>query len=204
MSEVAASSSVTAGYAQKVTEDLAVTKSEQERVRAELARLEAELRQLEESEKVLVKMQVVLTGVSRPTSAQGKGKKKTAVPAARRAKSAAGQPKVSSKTKSSKANAKNSVGKTAPASGAGNKTWAALTGGYLAEQSAPKSAAEVAAALTEAHPQRKVQATVVRNALEQGVARGLLERSKQGRSVYYTLVSAAASPTSDEGAASAE
>ncbi|MEU9064565.1 hypothetical protein AB0D13_38455 [Streptomyces sp. NPDC048430] len=193
MSEVAATSTVTAGYAQKVTEDLAVTRSEQERVRAELARLQGELRELEEGEQVLVKMQVVLGGAGEQSAtANGKGKTKTSVPAARSGKGAAEQQKVPGKAKpAKKAGSKAPAPKAVPAKGAGEETWAALAGSYLAEQSEPKSAAEVSAALAEAHPQRKVQATVVRNALEQGVARGLLERSKQGRSVYYTPASAA-------------
>ncbi|MFC8225399.1 hypothetical protein [Streptomyces sp. NPDC057287] len=201
MSEVATPSTVTAGYAQKVTEDLAVTKSEQERVRAELTRLQGELRQLEESEQVLVKMQVVLADAGESPSEQSKGGKKTSVPAARRAKSVSAQQKVARKAKPTKAGSETPAGKSVPAKGTGEETWAALASSYLAGQSEPKSAAEVSAALTEAHPQRKVQATVVRNALEQGVARGLLERSKQGRSVYYTPVDSTASA---EPAASAQ
>ncbi|WP_405658477.1 hypothetical protein OG379_01625 [Streptomyces sp. NBC_01166] len=200
MPEVVASSTVTAGYAQKVTEDLAATRRKQERVRAELARLEGELRQLEEGEQVLVKMQVVLGGPGKPTAGSGKGRKKASVPAARRGKSVAAQQKAPGKAKpSKKANSKGSTVKAAPTKGADEETWAALAGSYLAGQREPKSAAEVAAALAEAHPQRKVQATVVRNALEQGVARGLLQRSKQGRSVYYTPVTT--EPASPEPAA---
>ncbi|WP_405901863.1 kinetochore protein SPC24 [Streptomyces sp. NBC_00656] len=197
MRDVAASATVTAGYAQKVTEDLAVTKSEQERVRSELARLQDELRQLEESEQVLVKMQAVLTDAGAPATEPGKGAKKTSVPAARRGKSAPGQQKVSRKAQpSKKAGTKASSAKSVPAKSAGEETWAALAGSYLASQGGePKSAAEVTTALTEAYPQRKVQAPVVRNALEQGVARGVLERSKQGRSVYYTPTAAPSSET---------
>ncbi|WP_329167865.1 hypothetical protein OG939_35780 [Streptomyces sp. NBC_01685] len=197
MSEVAEASTVTASYAQKVTQDLAVTRSEQERVRAELTRLQDELRQLEESEQVLVKVQVVLADAS--GSASGQNKKKASVPSARRGKASAAQVKASGKAKSSKAGAKTAAKEAAPAKDGSEETWAALASGYLTVQGEPKSAAEVTAALSEAHPQRKVQATVVRNALEQGVARGLLERSKQGRSVYYTP--AATVPASPEPAA---
>ncbi|WP_406387515.1 hypothetical protein [Streptomyces sp. NBC_00887] len=202
MSQVAAASTVTAGYAQKVTEDLALTKKEQERVRAELARLQDELQQLEESEKVLVKMQDVLGGSSELNHGGGK---KAPVPAARRGKGATTrQKKVSRTAKPSKAGREAPAGKTASPKGEAEETWAALASSYLAGQNEPKSAAEVSAALTEAHPQRKVQAPVVRNALEHGVARGLLERSKQGRSVYYTPASAATAASSDEPATSAQ
>ncbi|MFF1926522.1 hypothetical protein ACFVW8_38910 [Streptomyces sp. NPDC058221] len=195
MSEATTVTEVTAGYAEKVGEDLAVTKSEQERVRAELNRLQDQLRRLEESEQVLVKLRDVLssTGTPTPASAQGKERKKASVPAARRRQNVPEQQKVSNKAKPSKA--------TASAKGAGQETWATLVDGYLAGQSEPKSAAEVSAALSEAHPQRKVQTTVVRNTLEQRVARGLLERSKQGRSVYYSPVAA---PAADASATSAE
>lgn len=201
MSEVAAFTTVTASYAQKITEDLAATRSEQERVRAELARLEGELRQLEEGEQVLVKMQSVLGGPGEQASGSGKGRKKAAsVPAARRGKAATPGKKASGEAKpSKKAGSKTPAGNAAPAKSAGEESWAALAGSYLAGQSDPKSAAEVAASLAEAHPQRKVQATVVRNSLEQGVARGLLERSKHGRSVYYTTTTSA--PAAEEPAA---
>lgn len=143
-----------------------------------------------------MKVQVVLADAGAPVTGQGKGgKKKASVPAARRGKSATGQ-QVSRKAKpAKKADSKARAEKSALAKDAGDKTWAALAGNYLSAQSEPKSAAEVSAALTEAHPERNVQAAVVRNALEQGVARGLLERSKQGRSVYYTPATAA--PASD-------
>ncbi|MFI8005028.1 hypothetical protein [Streptomyces sp. NPDC086010] len=72
---------------------------------------------------------------------------------------------------------------------AGEPTWRELVGKYLSGQREPKSSAEVAAALTQEQPKRGVQVAVVRNTLEQGVAQGLLERHKQGRSVFYGLVS---------------
>ncbi|WP_405385904.1 hypothetical protein OG596_37555 [Streptomyces sp. NBC_01102] len=197
MSEVASAFKVTAGYTQRVAEDLAVNKQEQERVRADLTRLQGELLQLEESEQVLAKMQDVLVGAGESDAGQGKDGKKASVPAARRGKGVTGQEKAPRRAKSPEALA----GKAAPVRGAGEETWAVLAGRYLAGQSEPKSAAEVSAALAGAHPQRKVQATVVRNALEQGVARGLLERSKQGRSVYYSPVTA---PSCDEPAVSVQ
>ncbi|MEU7607240.1 hypothetical protein [Streptomyces sp. NPDC041003] len=65
-------------------------------------------------------------------------------------------------------------------------SWLDLVTAAITSQNEPKSAAEVTNSITTAHPDRKVQPAVIRNTLEQGVARGLLERSKQGRSVYYT------------------
>ncbi|WDG33267.1 hypothetical protein N7925_35520 [Streptomyces sp. CA-278952] len=180
--------SVTADYAQRVADDLSATRSEQERVRTELARLQDELVRLEDSEQVLTKMQDVLGGTPKQTTKQRKSPKGTVVPAARRSnsKTAAGKP-TATKHKGSK--------KTATPKKAGEPTWLELTSAYLGGQSEPRSAAEIAAALTEAHPERSVQVPVVRNTLEQGVAQGLLERSKQGRSVFYSPASAAPVPS---------
>lgn len=175
--------SVTADYAQRVADDLSANRGEQERVRSELDRLQDELVRLEESEQVLTKMQDVLGGAPRQTAKQGKSRKTAAVPAARRShgKTAAGESDATSGRKAPK--------KSASTKRLGEATWLELTTAYLGGQAEPKSAAEVSASLTEAHPERRVQVTVVRNALEQGVAQGLLERSKQGRSVFYSLVS---------------
>lgn len=200
MSENTLTSTISADYAQRITDDLAANRSEQERTRAELTRLQDELVRLEEGEQILVKMQEVLGG-SGKSAGKGKGRKAAAsVPAARRAKGKAtsrkgDEPKALVRAKQRTAD----KGAAAP-KGAGEPTWRELVTGYLADQREPKSAAEVAAALADAYPQRTAQVTVVRNTLEQGVAHGLLERSKQGRSVYYSPV---ASAKGDGAAASA-
>lgn len=181
--------SVTADYAQRVADDLSANRSEQERVRSELARLQDELVRLEDSEQVLTKMQEVLGGTSKQAAKQRKRSKGAAVPAARGSnrKTAAGKAAAAAGRKASK--------KTASPKKAGEPTWLELTTAYLGGQSEPRSAAEVAASLTEAHPERAVQVTVVRNSLEQGVAQGLLERSKQGRSVFYSPTVPASVPS---------
>ncbi|MFE1478529.1 hypothetical protein ACFW6N_32345 [Streptomyces cyaneofuscatus] len=174
--------SITADYAQRVTDDLSANRSEQERVRAELARLQEELVRLEESEQVLTKMQEVLGTTPKQTAKKGKGSKTAAVPAARRSngKTAAGKTGTTTGRKTSK----KAVSPKKP----GEPTWLELATAHLTGQSEPKSAAEVSSALAEAHPERAVQVTVVRNTLEQGVAQGLFVRSKQGRSVFYSPV----------------
>ncbi|KPC81116.1 MULTISPECIES: hypothetical protein [Streptomyces] len=199
MSENTPTSGISADYAQRITDDLAANRSEQERARAELTRLQDELIQLEEGEQILVKMQVVLGGTGKPATGKGKGRKAAvSVPAARRAKGRTESGKGGDGAKpraraGQKAQA--STDATAAPKAAGEPTWRALVTGYLADQKEPKSAAEVTAALTEAHPQRATQVAVVRNTLEHGVAHGLLERSKQGRSVYYSPVSVASAAT---------
>lgn len=57
---------------------------------------------------------------------------------------------------------------------------------HLGEQSEPRSAAEIAGALEQAHPERAVKTTVVRSTLEGLVARNQAQRTKQGSSVFYT------------------
>ncbi|MFD0319102.1 hypothetical protein [Streptomyces flavalbus] len=67
-------------------------------------------------------------------------------------------------------------------------TLVALIRDYLAEQPEPCSAAEIATALGEAHPDRVIKTTVVRTTLESLVARSAALRLKQGHSVFYTTL----------------
>ncbi|MFD8392991.1 BlaI/MecI/CopY family transcriptional regulator [Streptomyces sp. NPDC059680] len=57
---------------------------------------------------------------------------------------------------------------------------------HLTEQSEPRSAAEVASTLSQAHPERGIKTTVVRTTLEGLVAKNQAQRTKQGSSVFYT------------------
>ncbi|MGW1604220.1 hypothetical protein [Streptomyces eurythermus] len=61
-----------------------------------------------------------------------------------------------------------------------------LVHAHLTGTNEPRSAAEIAATLGETHPQRNVKTTVIRNTLENLVAKGQAERSKQGSAVFYT------------------
>lgn len=198
MTTVNTASNVQAEYAQKVAGDLATNQSEQDRVRAELARLQEELFQLEGSEQVLVKMQAAL-GVSSTPKAKP-GRKAARIPATRspKNKGAAEKGAHAPKTDAKPAGRGDKTAKNAGSErGASEPTWIELIGSYLARQNEPKSSAEIAAAVATEHPQREVQVTVVRNTLELGVARGLVERHKQGRSVYYQ-----SAPTGEETAES--
>jgi hypothetical protein len=60
--------------------------------------------------------------------------------------------------------------------------------GLMARQREPRLAAEVAAEMAVVHPERPASAPVIRNTLEALVAKGSLERDRQGRSVYYSSV----------------
>ncbi|MFI2376301.1 hypothetical protein ACH5AO_14710 [Streptomyces sp. NPDC018964] len=74
---------------------------------------------------------------------------------------------------------------------------------HLEEQREPRSAAEVAGALGQAHPERAVKTTVVRSTLEGLVARNQAQRTKQGSSVFYTTPdSTGRAPKAGEGARS--
>ncbi|WP_329390135.1 hypothetical protein OG625_38330 [Streptomyces sp. NBC_01351] len=175
-------------YAQQIASDLSVNQTAQEQVRSELQRLQEELHQLEDNSKVLLKMQDALGIPARSAASQAAkpGTKRAAVPSARSA-STAGKKAVASKTA---APAKASQARNAPVKAPSmtkdsGPSWLELITAVFAGQTEPKSAAEVTESVSTAYPERKVQAAVIRNTLEQGVSRGILERSKQGRSVYY-------------------
>ncbi|MFF9774329.1 hypothetical protein ACF1HJ_11795 [Streptomyces sp. NPDC013978] len=89
------------------------------------------------------------------------------------------------KTAGTKTAAKTAATKSAAAEKA-QPTLVELIRRHLTEQSEPRSAAEVATALTLAHPDRRIQTNVVRTTLEGLVAKSNAQRVKQGSSVYYT------------------
>ncbi|MCL7369034.1 hypothetical protein [Streptomyces ardesiacus] len=130
--------------------------------------------------------------------------KKAAGPAAKtQAKAATGAPagapaKASTKTatkttaKSGTKPAAKSGAKSAAKKAPARPTLVELVREHLAGQREPRSAAEVATALGEAHTGRTVKTTVVRTTLEGLVARNQAQRTKQGTSVYYTATEAPA------------
>ncbi|MFD9306688.1 hypothetical protein ACFWCB_29180 [Streptomyces sp. NPDC060048] len=185
---------IKADYAQQISGDLSANRTAQEQARVELQRLQEELIQMEENEQVLLKMQEALGIAAESVTPQVAKRvaRRTSVPAARSA-----SPK-SEKTAALKSEA-GTVSQTREAAAKARTpkktegpSWLELVTDVITQQTEPKSAAEVTDMLSAAHPARKVQAAVIRNTLEQGVARGLLERSKQGRSVYYNSTSSTA------------
>ncbi|MFE4334426.1 BlaI/MecI/CopY family transcriptional regulator [Streptomyces sp. NPDC056831] len=68
---------------------------------------------------------------------------------------------------------------------------------HLEQQSEPRSATEISAALTKAHPDRGVKTTVVRTTLEGLVAKSQAQRTKQGSSVFYTATAASEAAAAD-------
>ncbi|WP_217251250.1 hypothetical protein [Streptomyces sp. AC602_WCS936] len=129
------------------------------------------------------------------------GAKPSAKPAAKSAarskpaaKSAKAAPKQASKP-SAKAAGKTAAKKSSPQApsaqqAAAQPTLVELVRTHLAEQSEPRSAAEITTALDRAHSERTIKTTVVRTTLEGLVARNQAQRTKQGTSVYYTATDA--------------
>ncbi|MFC8217661.1 hypothetical protein ACFUTY_05735 [Streptomyces sp. NPDC057362] len=132
------------------------------------------------------------------------GAKKASKPAAKKAtrstattaaKSAAEAPaKTTTKpvAKSTAKQAPKAAGKSAAQKASSRPTLVELVREHLAGQREPRSAAEVTAALGEAHSGRAVKTTVVRTTLEGLVAKNQAQRTKQGTSVYYSATEAPA------------
>jgi hypothetical protein len=215
-------------YAAQVTGDLERNAQEQERLSAEIASLQERLAALQRDHSVLVNIRQALGSTQAPAGDTAAvpaprkkpapataGKRTRAAKAAPRrrgtetAEKAKGTGSTASAEKAAKAGKPGKAAKKAPAAGkaaagpaakkAAGPTLGELIRGVLAEQKEPRSAAEVAAALGEAHADRPVKTTVVRNTLENLVARNQVQRTKQGTSVFYTVSEAAqAAAATDE------
>ncbi|MFF9031558.1 hypothetical protein [Streptomyces iakyrus] len=206
-------------YIAQVTGDLEANVKEQERISAEITALQEQLAALQNDHDVLKSMQQAL-GISTPPNGSAaeaesavlpsprrkkaapaagekqKARKSAATPAKKAAKKpAAGKP-AAAKPAVAKPAAKKPAAKATDSAKAPEPTLVELIRRHLAEQKEPRSAAEISAALGEAHPHRGIAAKVVRVTLEGLVAKSQAERSKQGRSVFYTA------PASEPAAAS--
>ncbi|MYW17216.1 hypothetical protein GT039_16855 [Streptomyces sp. SID2955] len=213
-------------YVSQVTNDLDRNLKEQERITAEIASLQEQLTALQHDHSILLNMRQALgiaapagsTVVPSPRKKSGgtrrteDGKQTAGKAAARKPsspKAAAAKestvPKTAAAKSSTAPKTATAKGSTAPrpASEPGQPTLIELVRRHLAEQSEPRSAAEVTEALGQEHPDRGVQTKVVRTTLENLVARNLAHRSKQGSSVFYT-VPAEASREKPEGSGAAE
>ncbi|MYY83912.1 MULTISPECIES: BlaI/MecI/CopY family transcriptional regulator [unclassified Streptomyces] len=136
---------------------------------------------------------------SKKTAVAAKDKAATDAPKTTAKRSAT--PKASSKASSKatpkatpKASPKASP-KAAPKTG---PTLVELIADHLGQQQEPRSAAEIATALDKALPDRTVKTTVVRTTVEGLVAKGRVQRSKQGSSVFYTSTTSAERPAATE------
>ncbi|MEV5516254.1 hypothetical protein AB0L50_25630 [Streptomyces flaveolus] len=203
---------VASQYAAQVAGDLERNAKEQERVSGEIATLQEQLTALQHNHTVLVNIQQALAATApavEGTSVPSPRKKTAAEPGgakSSRAKKSSGTGQ--GRTAAKKVTAKKTPATKAPVKAAGEKgaapTLVELVRRHLTAQSEPRSAAEVSATLTQDHPERPIQTTVVRNTLESLVAKHQAQRTKQGSSVYYTAVSTPGSATASESAAQPE
>ncbi|MEU6355211.1 hypothetical protein ABZ896_38860 [Streptomyces sp. NPDC047072] len=184
---------LTSQYITQVTGDLDRNVKEQDRIHEEIASLQEQLAALQHDHTVLVNMQQAL-GIAGPPAKPTIAPESAAVPSPRQPASAApsasrkARKTAAAKTAATPAStvAKKPAAKTATAQKTAQPTLVELIRRHLAEQSEPRSAAEIAAALGQAHPERGIKTKVVRVTLEGLVAKSRAERTKQGASVYYT------------------
>lgn len=193
---------LTSQYLSQVTGDLERNAKEQERVNTEIETLRELLHALRHDHTVLVNMQQALGGGSAAGAEPAAVPAATAAPSLPRQISAEPKQRKARKTAPEKAIDKSSPAKDSKATA--KPTLVSLIRGHLEQQSEPRSAAEICAALAHVHPERQIRTTVVRTTVEGLVAKGHVHRTKQGSSVFYTAVtgseSAAAEPQPEEAA----
>ncbi|MFE9629291.1 hypothetical protein [Streptomyces sp. NPDC006527] len=191
---------VTFQYAAQVAADLERNLKEQERISGEIAALQEQLTALEKDRAVLLNLQQALD--VEPSPAAPADEPVTAVPAPRKKATAAAGTAKQTKAKKSAPPTRKPAGKkkAAPTTTAepAQPSLVSLVREHLASQSEPRSAAEVAQALGQQHPERSIKTTVVRTTLEGLVAKNHAQRTKQGTSVFY------ASPDAPNSAADQE
>jgi predicted nucleic acid-binding Zn-ribbon protein len=198
MSENASTTELTSQYSAQVNADLERNAKEQERLSAEIAALQDQLAALQRDHTVLVNIQRAIEATPVPAEPAAESDS-VAVPAPRKEtttksstgkrtrtkKKTAAQPRGATAGKAPAEKHEKQAGKTEAAKTA-QPTLVDLVRRHLTEQSEPRSAAEIATALGQTHPERSVKTTVVRTTLEGLVARNQAQRSKQGTSVFYT------------------
>ncbi|MGI5380590.1 hypothetical protein ACQEV2_41585 [Streptomyces sp. CA-251387] len=193
-------SELTSQYAAQVTGDLERNAKEQERIGAEIASLQEQLASLQHDHTVLVNMQQAL-GITAAPTAPAAEPENAAVPSPRQKAGAARGEKPRTRKSTAapgKAAAKKPVARTEGATKATQPTLVELIRRHLVELKEPRSAAEISAALGQAHPERQIATKVVRVTLEGLVAKSQAERAKQGKSVFYTAPDAAEPAAADE------
>ncbi|MFC8248578.1 hypothetical protein [Streptomyces chartreusis] len=183
---------LTSQYVAQVTNDLERNVKEQERISAEIASLQEQLAAVQHDHTVLVNVQQAL-GITQAPTQPAAEVESAAVPSPRQKTGAArgGKKARTSTAAPKKATAKKPVAKP-DASKAARPTLVELIRRHLLELKEPRSAAEISAALGQAHPERQFADKVVRVTLEGLVAKSQAERTKQGRSVFYTAPKSAA------------
>ncbi|MGA5509219.1 BlaI/MecI/CopY family transcriptional regulator [Streptomyces umbrinus] len=200
MSEVeSATTELKTQYAAQVAADLERNTKEQERIGAEVAALQEQLSALQHDQALLVNLQRTL-GAESLEAGSGEEESVTAakpsLPRQASAETKSGRRKKATASKPKKAAAKTPEPKTSSPA-AKLPTLVELIHNHLGRQSEPRSSAEISTALTQAHPDRDIKPKVVRTTVEGLVAKGHVQRTKQGSSVFYT---AAETPAADKSA----
>ncbi|MFC9133389.1 hypothetical protein ACFT4A_42015 [Streptomyces sp. NPDC057099] len=196
------STELTSQYIAQVTGDLEANVKERERISAEIASLQEQLAALQRDHTVLVNMQQAL-GVPQAPPEPAAEPQSATVPSPRQKKAGAtpgGKRKAPKSTAAPrKRAAKKPAAEAAGTAKTAQPTLVELIRRHLAEHKEPRSAAEISTALGQAHPDRDIAAKVVRVTLEGLVAKSQAERTKQGRSVFYTAPAAesAAAPEAE-------
>ncbi|WEO99553.1 hypothetical protein A6P39_038980 [Streptomyces sp. FXJ1.172] len=187
-------------YAARLAEDLKRNAEEQERLDSEVAALQEKLATLRHDQALLVNMQQALGHAEQADESAAVGSDKTAsVPRQATPATQAG------KVRTSRAKKSTADTKTAPAARSTQPakqgkdqgpTLRDLVVTHLSDEGDPRSALDVADALSKAYPERGIKITVVRSTLEALVAKGNVRRSKRGKSVFYTAGAARSTSTS--------
>ncbi|MGW2831873.1 hypothetical protein [Streptomyces sp. NPDC001286] len=196
---------LTSQYSTQVAGDLERNLKEQERVQGEIEALQAQLSALQQDQTVLVNIQQALGVPAAPAEPELKPKPEAvaAVPAPRKRKTAAA-PATGKQARAGKSSAparKRAGKKTAAASPAAKSPSTKLVDlvrDHLAGLNEPRSASEIATSLEQQHPEREFKAKIVRLTLEGLVAKNQAQRTKQGRSVFYTTPEATEAAQQDE------
>ncbi|MBI0294312.1 hypothetical protein JBE04_07415 [Streptomyces sp. PRKS01-29] len=192
-------------YAAQVAADLERNSAEHERLSSEIAALQEQLAVLEGNRALLLSMRQTLGGDTAGDATEhggvsGSGDGSSAKPEA----AALPAPRKAKK----KADAAGGKGKGTESGGsrpsrrrareAGVPTLRELVRDELVRHGEPRSAAEVATALSQALPEREIKPTVVRSTLESLVAKGQAHRTKQQKSVFYSAAATDAAADAGE------
>ncbi|MGW6793862.1 hypothetical protein [Streptomyces chartreusis] len=201
MPETAApATELTSQYLAQVTGDLERNAKEQERISAEIASLQEQLAAVQHDHAVLVNVQQAL-GITQAPAQPAAEAESAAVPSPRQKTGAARgrKPKArKSVAPPKKAAPRKPQAKPADTAKPAQPTLVELIRRHLLGLTEPRSAAEISAALGQAHPERRFADKVVRVTLEGLVAKSQAERTKQGRSVFYTAPKPADAPETEE------
>ncbi|MFE9568005.1 hypothetical protein ACFYMW_05790 [Streptomyces sp. NPDC006692] len=176
-------------YAAQIQSDLDSNVTDREQIAAQITALQEQLSVLENNHALLTTMQQALGDTDTAAPAPGKTAKSTkGAKAAKKTAEASAQrvPQARTAPKSAARTPKKQAQPAARTRATGGPTLRELVAAHLAKSGEPRSAAEITEGLTAAHPDRNIANTVVRNTLENLVAKGQAQRTRQNRSVFYT------------------